>query len=98
MKQVIVRYKIKQDRIAENVAYIERTFAELAESRPPGIHYASFQYADGRFTHVAVLERPGLLQELASFRAFVEAIRERCDEPPVNEEVTLVGSYGMFAR
>jgi hypothetical protein len=98
MRQVIVRYKVKQDRIAENVAYIERTFAELVKAQPAGIQYASFQYADGRFTHVALLERAGLLQEVPAFRAFVENIRERCDEPPVNEEVTLVGSYGMFQR
>lgn len=98
MKHVIVRYKVKPDRIAENVAYIENTFAALAAARPAGIDYATFQYPDGRFTHVARLERPGLLQEVPAFRAFVENIRERCEEPPVNEEVTLVGSYGMFAR
>jgi hypothetical protein len=93
-----VRYKVKPDRIAENVGHIERTFAELDRARPAGIHYASFQDADGRFTHVAQLARAGLLQEVPAFRAFVASIHERCEEPPVTEEVTLVGSYGMFPR
>jgi hypothetical protein len=98
MKQIIVRYKVKQDRIAENVAYIERVFAELARSKPDGIHYASFRHADGRFVHIARLEQSRSLREFPAFQAFVANIADRCEDPPINEEVAEVGSYGMFGR
>ena len=34
------------------------------------------------------------LLALAAFKAFQEGIRDRCVEPPVVTELTVVGSYG----
>ena len=41
-------------------------------------------------------ENPGaVLNELSAFRAFVTDIADRCEEPPVATEITLVGSYAV---
>ena len=48
--------------------------------------------------HVVIdSDQPGrILGELAAFKAFVGNIEERCDEPPVTSELTLVGSYAVL--
>ena len=65
---------------------------------PEGIHYATFRLPDGvSFMHVVIdSDQPGrILGELPAFKAFSGTIEERCDEPPVATELTLVGSYAV---
>lgn len=99
MRQVIVRYRVKADRAEENAGLVEQVFAQLDRDRPAGLRYATFRGPDGQdFTHIAIMEDGGsLLPTLDSFKAFTAAIRDRCEEPPVNVEVTRVGSYRLFA-
>ena len=47
MKTVMVRYKVKSDRAAENEGYIAKLFEQLQTERPSGLHYASFKLPDG---------------------------------------------------
>lgn len=47
MKRVLVRYKVKPGRAAENRSYIEKVFQELKANGPDGIRYASFILDDG---------------------------------------------------
>lgn len=100
MNRVIVRYRVKPERAAENERLIAAVFAELRERRPPGLRYASFKAADGvSFTHVASIESgdgKNPLSEMASFRAFTATIGERCDEPPVATQVSLLGAYRLL--
>ena len=57
MKTVMVRYKVKPGRAEENMELIRRVFEELAETRPPGLRYASFRMPDGvSFVHVSSVE------------------------------------------
>jgi hypothetical protein len=99
MRQVIVRYRVKADRAEENVRLIEQVFAQLDAEKPAGLRYATFRGPDGRdFTHVAVMEDGGTpLTAFDAFKAFVAEIRDRCEEPPANVEVTCVGAYRIFA-
>jgi hypothetical protein len=56
MKRVIVRYEAKPDRADENVASVQKVFAELVRSAPEGLRYMTFQADDGvSFTHIAPL-------------------------------------------
>ena len=106
MKRVIVRYKVKADRAAENVAYVKNVFAELASSAPDGLRYATFQAEDGvSFTHVASIETTDGSNPLAAtvaFKQFQAEIKDRCETPPAATTVDLVGSYRfmdcLFAR
>lgn len=99
MKRVVVRYKVKPDRADENQQLIERVFAKLAETRPDGLRYASLRLADGvSFVHVASIETDdgsNPLTALAEFGEFTSDIADRCDEPPVAQDATVVGTYGF---
>lgn len=100
MKRVMVRYKVKADRAAENESYISRVFEQLKRDKPPGLRYATFKLDDGvSFVHVASLEAAddrNPLRELSAFKAFTAAIRDRCEEPPSTVNLNEVGSYGFF--
>ena len=96
MRRVIVRYRVRPDRVDENESLVRAVYAELAESQPTGLRYATFRLADGvSFVHIALLEDPtdNPLQKVAAFRAFSEDVGGRCDEPPVVVEMDEVGSY-----
>jgi hypothetical protein len=97
MRTVMVRYKVKADRAAENQRYVEAVFRELATTAPAGLHYATFKQPDGlTFVHVASIETPeNPLQKTAAFQAFTEHIEDRCDEPPVTTVLEEVGSYAF---
>ena len=98
MGSSMVRYKVRPDRVEENVALVQAVYAQLAEERPDGLRYATFRLPDGvSFMHVVIeTDQPGrILGEIEAFRAFTANIQDRCDEPPVASEITLVGSYGV---
>jgi hypothetical protein len=95
-RRVVVRYKVKSEHAAENEQLVRAVYAELHETQPDGLRYATFKLADGvSFVHVAEHEEelPNALTQLESFRRFQEALGERCDEQPVVSEATTIGSY-----
>jgi len=96
-RQVMVRYKTKPERAAENEDLIKKVFAALDTSNPSGIHYSSYRLADGvSFVHVASYEIEdgnNPLTSMPEFKAFTSGVKDRCDEPPVTTEMTVVGSY-----
>ena len=98
MGQVVVRYRVKPDRVEENEQLVRRVYQELAERDPGTIRYATFRLADGvTFVHVASHdEGANPLPTLPAFQAFTRDIADRCDEPPVALDATVVGSYGLF--
>jgi hypothetical protein len=102
MKQMMVRYKVKADRVAENERYITSVFEQLKREKPSGLRYASFKLGDGvSFVHIVSVETPdgsNPLNELSAFKAFTADIRDRCDEPPVGVDLNEVGSYALFGE
>jgi hypothetical protein len=98
MGSSMVRYKVQPDRADENESLVKAVYAQLGQERPEGLHYATFRLPDGvSFMHVVFeTDEPGkILNDVSAFKAFVTDIADRCDEPPVATEVTLVGSYGF---
>ena len=95
MRQVMVRYKVKPDRVAENEALVRAVYEELAATRPPGLRYATFRLPDGvSFVHIATVEgERNPLTETAAFGRFQADVRDRCDEPQVTTELQEIGSY-----
>jgi hypothetical protein len=100
MGQVVVRYKVKPDRVGENERLVERVYAELAERDPGGLRYATLRLADGvSFVHVASIETAdgsNPLTGIGAFAEFTRDIADRCDEPPVALDASVIGSYGLF--
>jgi hypothetical protein len=98
MRTVMVRYRVKPERVAENEELVRAVYAELAEAQPDGLQYSTFLLDDGvTFVHVAgQTSGHNPLAGVAAFQRFQENIRERCDEPPVVSEVRLIGSFKLF--
>jgi hypothetical protein len=99
MSTLIVRSRVKAEHTADLEAAAQRLFAALEQAQPQGIRYASGRLGDGA-TYVAMLalddgvENP--LPAMPEFRAFQDGLRLWVAEPPVAEQVTVVGSYRMF--
>jgi hypothetical protein len=100
MRQVMVRYKVKPERAAENEELVRAVYEELQRDKPGGLQYATFQLEDGvSFVHLSSVDTEdgrSPLPELKAFQAFQEHIRERCDEFPVVTELREIGSFRFF--
>ena len=100
MKRVMVRYKLKADRVAENERYVKQVFEQLERERPAGVQYATFKLDDGvSFVHIAslaVTETTNPLTDLSTFKEFTANIKDRCEEQPVSLKLNEVGSYEVF--
>jgi len=98
MENVIVRYKLKPGRVDENEQLVKGVYKELSLEEPEGFSYATYKLEDGlTFIHVASHE-PGSknpLPGLPTFKNFQAGIKDRCDELPVVNHVTEIGSYTM---
>jgi len=99
MYTLMVRSKVKAAHVTEVEAAVKRVFAALQQEQPNGIRYASCRLSDG-VTYVAVLERDdgvdNPLPALPEFRAFQENLKNWMAEPPISEQVTVIGSYRFF--
>ena len=94
MREVLVRYKVKPDRVAENKELVRAVYEELETAGPSDFHYATFLLDDGvSFVHIAYHGDGNPLPTLPAFQRFLENIADRCDEPPVSTELSRVGSY-----
>jgi hypothetical protein len=102
MKQVMVRYKVKPDRAAENEQLVRAVYDELLRTEPAGLRYATFQLDDGvSFVHLASNETNdghSPLSDVEAFKQFQKDIGDRCDEGPVVTELRQIGSYRVFGE
>jgi hypothetical protein len=95
MRQVMVRYRVKPERVAENEALVRAVYDELSRTDPAGLRYATFKLDDGvSFLHLASTEDgQNPLSQVIAFRRFQENIADRCDERPVVTELSEIGSF-----
>lgn len=97
MKRVVVRYKVKADRLEEHEALIRGVFAELATVRPAGLAYQALKLEDGlSFVHVATVttaDGQNPLTSLPSFKAFAANSADRCEVQAVSSSAAAVGAY-----
>lgn len=100
MSTIVVRYRPTTDQADHNQRLVEAVFAELAETDPAGLRYATFRLADGTFVHIADVEgEENPLAANRAFAAFQQGIGDRCEdgEGPNPQPATLVGSYRLIA-
>ena len=102
MKRVLVQYKVKANKAAENINFIKNVFKELKEKSPDGLKYASFHQPDGvSFVHIASIETEdgtNPLSESAAFKEFQKEIKDRCEIPPAAVDLNEIGSYNFFGK
>ena len=100
MKRMMVQYKVKPEKAAENQQFIERVFEELRANAPAGIRYTTFKSDDGvSFTHLVSLETEtgeNPLDTSAAFQAFQAGLSERFAVQPTFTTLEEVGSYRVF--
>ena len=97
MKRVIVRYRVKPERVAENEELVRGVYAELHEAAPDGLRYGTFRLEDGvSFVHIAEHGDDNPLRQIAAFQRFQEGIGDRCDEPPLAVEMHEIGTYRLL--
>ena len=100
MSQVMVRYKVKPERVQENEQLIRAVYEELQRTAPAGLRYATFKLDDGvSFVHIASNETEdghSPLREVKAFQEFQKDVARRCTEPPVASELHEVGSFRFW--
>ena len=100
MNAVLVQYKVKVDRVAENEEKVRAVYAELAERGDDAIHYATFRLDDGQsFAHLAVWadDAPDAgLGSIEAFKAFQDNIADRCEVPPRPAPMDLIGTWNLL--
>ncbi len=96
----MVRYAVKPDHVAHNEELVQAVLAELQRVQPAGLRYAAFRLDDGvSFIHLVSRDiehgdRPP--PQLPALKEFHAGIRERCDQPPVREGLSEIGSFRLF--
>jgi hypothetical protein len=97
MEATIVRYQTSPEGADENERLVRAVFAELAESDPGNLQYATFRLADGvTFIHVAVVDHSSNpLSSSPAFAAFQSGLGARCVVPPNPSGATLIGQYNL---
>ena len=86
----LVRYVVKQEKLAENEKLARAVFAELRAEAPRHVAYALFRRG-AEFVHLFVYTRQDesdALTALPSFRAYAKDVDARCESPI---EVTRLG-------
>jgi hypothetical protein len=96
----VIQYRVKAERAAENVAAIRAVFDELHTVRPQGVRYVAFVLADGvTFMHLIAFdsaEQSEAFSALATFRAFSNGVKARCETMPVVSAVSQIAAFGAF--
>jgi len=99
MNRVMVTYKVKSDKLAENESLVKAVYAELHQINNPDMHYATFKLEDGQtFVHIASFaseEGRQALSNCNAFKEFQKDIKERCEVPPNPQKLSEVGSFNF---
>jgi hypothetical protein len=101
MEQVMVRYRVKPERTAENEALVHAVYDELRRTEFAGLRYATFKLDDDvSFVHIAVETGDGQrsLADLKAFNEFRKGLGDRCDVAPVATELHEVDSFRFFGE
>ena len=100
MKKILVRYRIKSDKVAENEQLVKEVYKQLHEKQIEGLRYTTVKLEDGvTFVHIAHHESEQVSKELSSlpaFKKFTENINDRCDEVPLVSSVSIIGAYNFI--
>jgi quinol monooxygenase YgiN len=95
----MVRAKIKTGKTAELEKATQEMFAAIEAAQPQGVRYASCKVPDGE-TYVILLglddDNDNPLLAIPAFNEVQDNVKNWIAEPPVVEQLTLVGSYRLF--
>jgi hypothetical protein len=94
MKTVIVRYKVKPEKVEENQRLVESVFAELHGKCPAGLEYLVLRLEDGSFLHLAsTADGAPQLSSFSAFQDFRRDAEQRRLTAPELQGATIIGNY-----
>ena len=99
MNVMMVRAKVEAESVAEVEAAAKTMFAAINEAQPRGVRYASSLLPDGvTFVVLLALDDPtdNPLTAVPEFNEFQGNLKNWIAEPPIAEQVTVIGSYRLF--
>lgn len=100
MSVMMIRSKVKAESVPEVEAAVRKVFSAIEQAQPEGVRYASSKLGDGvTFVILLELEKPAdgnPLAALPEFREFQETLKAYIAEPPVQDQLQVVGSYRLF--
>ena len=91
----LMRYTVKPDHLHAHLELLRAVYDELADTRPDGIAWATYQVADTS-TFVEFVEGPELpspLPQLSAFRRYRIGLDERCEGELEFLELHEIGSF-----
>jgi hypothetical protein len=94
MSRMVVRYRVRPECAELNERLVREVLEELAVVRPEGLaYYRSMVLADGvTFVHEVDGDTTAL-REVPAFQRFAWTVGERCDDPPQQSVVRVLGSF-----
>ncbi|HLZ02122.1 MAG TPA: hypothetical protein VKR55_08215 [Bradyrhizobium sp.] len=101
MRRTLIRYKTKPEASDRNAELVSAVFAELKAAAPDGVRYLTLRLDDDTFIHLVEADTEDgstPIPKLTAFQAFQSGIRDRCAEPPLVREATIVGNYRMLGH
>jgi hypothetical protein len=96
----LIRYKTKPEASDRNAELVSAVFAELKAAGPADVRYLTLRLDDDTFVHLVETTEEGssAIPRLAAFQTFQNGIRDRCAEPPLVRQATIVGNYRMLGK
>jgi hypothetical protein len=96
MSMLTARFKLKKESVADFEVTRDKILSELAQDQPKGIRYTWCKLSDG-VTFLGLLELDegvkNPLPDIPAGKEFLENIKNWVVEPPIREELSVVGSY-----
>jgi dihydropteroate synthase len=93
MSRLMVRYRVRPECAELNERLVREVFEELAAAAPEGLSYESMVLDDGvTFVHVVEGDNTAL-RELPAFQRFAWTVGDRCEDPPQQSTVRVIGSF-----
>ena len=97
MSPMLVRYRVKAEKVEENERLIREVFLELRARAPRDVRYLVLRFGDGTFCHL-VEDGSKTVSSLEAFAAFRRGGEERRIDGPEQLEAAIVGNYRMLAE
>jgi hypothetical protein len=101
MSMLTARFRLKKESVADFEATRDRILSELAREQPKGIRYTWCKASDG-VTFLGLLELDegvkNPLPDIPAGKEFLANIKSWVAEPPVREELSVVGSYASMDK
>lgn len=100
MTVMTIRANVQREQAGVVESTAKAMFAAINQAQPQGVRYTSYRVGDGA-TYLVLLElQDGVVENplpgIGAFRSFQENLKGWLTEPPVPDQLMVVGEYRAF--